>query len=46
MNWKLVIAAPLISLAASVPVLAHHSFAMFDQTKEIELKDATVVDWQ
>ena len=34
------------ALAASAPALAHHSFAMFDQTKEVELKDATVVDWQ
>ena len=43
---KLVIAAPLLALAASAPAFAHHSFAMFDQTKEIELKDATVVEWQ
>lgn len=32
----------LISLPV-VPALAHHSFAMFDQTKTTELKDVTVV---
>ena len=26
--------------------VAHHSFAMFDNTKETELKNATVVEWQ
>lgn len=35
-----------IALTVSMPALAHHSFAMFDQSKEIELKDATVVQWQ
>lgn len=35
-----------VGVAVSAPTLAHHSFAMFDQTKEVELKDATVVDWQ
>jgi len=50
MNRKLVI-APLAAvlaaaLAGSVPALAHYSFAMFDQSKEVELKEATVVDWQ
>lgn len=33
-------------LAAAAPVSAHHSFAMFDKAKEIELKGATVKDWQ
>ena len=28
------------------PALAHHSFAMFDKAKEVELKNAAVVDWQ
>ena len=49
MNRKLVttpLAIVFGALAASAPALAHHSFAMFDQTKEVELKDATVVDWQ
>ena len=35
-------AALLIEQASS----AHHSFAMFDSTKETELKNATVVEWQ
>ncbi len=35
-----------IVLAAAAPAIAHHSFAMFDKAKEIELKDATVKDWQ
>ena len=45
---KVKFAAGLIglALAASAPVLAHHSFALFDSTREVELKDATVVDWQ
>jgi hypothetical protein len=34
------------ALAISMTAFAHHSFAMFDHTKEVELKDATVVDWQ
>ena len=38
------IAAALAVLA--VPAAAHHSFAMFDKGKEIELKNATVKDWQ
>lgn len=46
MSKMLAAAALAAGLAVSAPTLAHHSFAMFDQTKEIELKDATVVDWQ
>lgn len=46
MNKMLAAAAIAAGLAVSAPTLAHHSFAMFDQTKEVELKDATVVDWQ
>lgn len=46
MNNMLAAAAIAAGLAVSAPTLAHHSFAMFDQSKEIELKDATVVDWQ
>jgi hypothetical protein len=34
------------AVVASIPAFAHHSFAMFDRTKEIELKDATVKEWQ
>ncbi len=47
MNKMLAVAAVVaVSLAVSAPTSAHHSFAMFDQSKESELKDATVVDWQ
>ena len=42
---SLAIAAAL-ARAAPMPALAHHSFAMFDHTKEVELKNATVVEWQ
>ncbi len=31
---------------AAVPAIAHHSFAMFDTTKEIELRNMTVKEWQ
>ncbi|MBA3896414.1 MAG: hypothetical protein H0X36_04620 [Sphingomonadaceae bacterium] len=34
------------AVAAGAPAAAHHSFAMFDKNKEIELKDATVKEWQ
>ena len=45
---KLKIALCAAALAVTVPVaaFAHHSFAMFDQTKEVELKNVTVVTWQ
>lgn len=46
MNKMLAAVAVAAGLAVSAPTLAHHSFAMFDQTKEVELKEATVVDWQ
>lgn len=46
MNKMFAAAAITAGLAVSAPTLAHHSFAMFDQSKEIELKDATVFDWQ
>lgn len=39
-------AAAAMALALVLPASAHHSFAMFDTTKEIELKNATVVEWQ
>lgn len=38
--------AIILSLGLSTmnaPAMAHHSFAMFDQNKIVELKDATVV---
>lgn len=35
-------------ILASAPLIAsaHHSFAMFDMDKEVELKDAIVQEWQ
>jgi hypothetical protein len=30
----------------AVPAAAHHSFAMFDQTKVVTLKDATVTEFE
>ena len=45
METKLFIAA-VAAILISVPAQAHHSYAMFDKTKEVELKDATVKDWQ
>lgn len=43
---KITVAALLVALSLPLAALAHHSFAMFDKDKEIELKDATVVEWQ
>jgi hypothetical protein len=37
--------APIVALAPAAPALAHHSFAMFDQTK-IETLDGTVHEFQ
>ena len=36
----------LASLALPSAGMAHHSFAMFDRTKEIELKQAVVARWE
>ncbi len=44
MKAKLVIGA--IAAAIAAPVFAHHSFAMFDTSKEIELRNVTVKEWQ
>ena len=38
--------AAVLALAAPMPALAHDSFAMFEHTKQMELKNATVVEWQ
>ncbi len=46
MNRKYVLASVLAALAAPLPALAHHSYAMFDHTKEVTLKNATVVSWE
>ncbi len=45
MNGKLAIAAMAAALAVPLSAFGHHSFAMFDNTKEIEVK-GTVVEWQ
>ena len=41
-----VAAALFATLVIPRASLAHHSFAMFDNSKETILKDATVVEWQ
>lgn len=46
MKTRLTCIALLISLAASGVATAHHSFALFDRTREIELKDAIVSRWE
>lgn len=46
MNLRLFAVAAIAATGAAMPALAHHSFAMFDKTKEVELKGATVKDWQ
>ena len=44
MKFRLAIAA--LAAVAAAPVLAHHSFAMFDTTREIQLANMTVREWQ
>jgi Family of unknown function (DUF6152) len=39
-------ASAAIALLAPLQLFAHHSFAIFDHDKDVELKDATVVEWQ
>ncbi len=46
MNGKQIAAAALMSMMVAGPAAAHHSFAMFDKSKEVELKNAVVVEWQ
>jgi hypothetical protein len=46
MNIKSSIAVFTVALVLCGAAFAHHSFAMFDRTKEVELKDATVKEWQ
>ena len=46
MTKKIRTFALLAMLAAPLPAVAHHSFAMFDKTKEVVLKNAVVKDWQ
>ena len=45
MNRKLVVLASVGAFAAPLAAIAHHSFAMFDPTKEVEVT-GTVVEWQ
>jgi hypothetical protein len=42
--WAAVFPASL--LAICLPAMAHHSFAMFDQTKESQLKGVSVAQFQ
>jgi Family of unknown function (DUF6152) len=46
MNRKPWVTALGVAVLAALPAFAHHSFAMFDRTKEVTLKDATVKEWQ
>ena len=46
MNRKYLLASVLAVLAAPLQASAHHSYAMFDHTKEVTLKNATVVSWE
>jgi hypothetical protein len=45
MSKALTIVAGLAALASAAPALAHHSFAMFDQSKQISIS-GTVKDFQ
>ena len=40
------LAAALAATIAAIPVEAHHSYAMFDKSREIELANVTVREWQ
>ena len=40
------LAAAMVLTAVAMPAVAHHSYAMFDHTRVVELKDATVKEWQ
>lgn len=40
------LAALAATMLMSTTASAHHSFAMFDRNKEVELKNATVVKWE
>ena len=46
MKAKFIIAATAAALLVTVPVQAHHSYAMFDKSKEIQLANVTVKEWQ
>ena len=42
--FRIALAGTTIAVAA--PVLAHHSYAMFEKSREIEMTNAVVVEWQ
>jgi hypothetical protein len=46
MKSKLVAAAIIASSGVAGPAFAHHSYAMFDKSREIEMRNAVVVEWQ
>jgi hypothetical protein len=46
MNGRLIAAAVALAIAGPSVAVAHHSYAMFDHSKEIVLKGAVVKDWQ
>lgn len=46
MKVRTMMVAAAMASAVALPAAAHHSFAMFDTSKEIELQNATVVEWQ
>ena len=46
MKRILAVAMVIAPLPLSGVAMAHHSFAMFDRTKEIELKQAVVARWE
>lgn len=44
-RWTVAFGVGAIAMG-SVPAFSHHSFAMFDQSKQVELKAATVVRFE
>ena len=46
MKMRIITGTGIAAVMLSSSVAAHHSFAMFDKTREIELKNVTVKEWQ
>ena len=46
MKMKIVSTLLFAAATLSVPAGAHHSYAMFDKAREIELRNVTVREWQ
>jgi hypothetical protein len=46
MKKSLTLISTMVLLVLSSTASAHHSFAMFDRTKEVELVDAVVARWE